>query len=97
MQATPFAAPAPYFPPQPRYQPYQPQQHATVIHQPPQPQPRYQPRPDPTPLPEPEPLAPVASHTIEVPPPEQLGIHLDQPATPRVVVPDPAKLGIRLD
>jgi hypothetical protein len=32
---------------------------------------------------------------IEVPPPHQLGIHLDD--APAVVVPEPGKLGIKLD
>jgi hypothetical protein len=37
---------------------------------------------------------PIATKSVEVPPPEQLGIRLDSPA---VVVPEPEKLGIRLE
>jgi hypothetical protein len=72
----------------------------------PYPQPTYQslPRPRPqviAPKPQrPAPTAqpePVAARQVEVPPPEQLGIRLDDRVLPVVVVPDPEKLGIRLD
>ena len=40
------------------------------------------------------PLEPIAFKPVELPPPEVLGIRLDDPA---VVVPAPEKLGIKLD
>ncbi|HSQ55669.1 MAG TPA: hypothetical protein VLM40_07980 [Gemmata sp.] len=106
MQPAPFGAPAPFVQPQPRYQPrVQPQPPRAVAGQGyPRTQPTYQPRPRPVEeaaLPPPdfgEPRASAAPHTIEVPSPESLGIHLDLPrATPAVVVPDPAKLGIKVE
>jgi hypothetical protein len=88
-----FPAQQPYFaaPPQPRVHPARP-----VVYQQPQPRPQ-PPRPaqTTTPIaarPRPNP-APVAYKPVELPPPEQLGIRLDEPA----VVPPPEKLGIRLD
>jgi hypothetical protein len=66
------------------------------------PQPMYQPQPRPVtrpvtqrsrPAAQPE-LVVVSAQSLELPPPEQLGIHLTEP---QVVVPAPESLGIRLD
>jgi hypothetical protein len=45
-------------------------------------------------LPDPEPLA---VRPVEVPPPERIGITLDDTPAAPVNVPDPEKLGIKLE
>jgi hypothetical protein len=63
-------------------------------------QPPHKPKPQPAPvaaLPAPDfaPAQPVAAtRPVEVPPPEQLGITLGEPA---VAVPEPGRLGIRIE
>jgi hypothetical protein len=76
---------------------------ATYQLQPP-PQPvrqQVQPRPQPVavkPQPKPKPAEEaVAVNRVPVPTPEQLGIHLDDAATPPVAVPTPKELGIDLE
>lgn len=75
--------PAPQVYPQPYYrQPVQPRPQAVV------------PRPQPRPVAAVPPARP-AVRPVQVPPPEQLGIRLDD--SPAVVVPAPGQIGIRLE
>jgi hypothetical protein len=82
-----FPAPQPFYAaPQPLYQP-QPRPVTRPVTQ-------QRSRPAPIAVPrQPEPMA-VSAESVELPSPEQLGIHLTEPP---VVVPAPETLGIRLD
>jgi hypothetical protein len=84
MQLGAFPSPQPYYatPPQ------QSRPTPRPVAQQPRPQ---QSRPAPVAMP---PLEPVAYKPVELPPPEVLGIRLDDPA---IVVPAPEKLGIKLE
>jgi hypothetical protein len=84
MQLGAFPTPQPYYaaPPQ------QPRPAPRPVAQQPRPQPS---RPASVALP---PLETVASKPVELPPPEVLGIRLDDPL---VTIPAPEKLGIKLD